>query len=65
MQRIFIKKRLVFRVESVFRVKHFTTWSINPLNEVRKSQMLPDHIALLRLRQKKQRVRVGGGYVEK
>jgi hypothetical protein len=51
MQSIFIKKCFLFTVESVCRLKRFATWSRNSLKDVRKSQMMPDHVALLRLRQ--------------
>jgi hypothetical protein len=49
---MFIKKCYLFAVASVFRVKQFTAESRNFLKDVRKSQMLPGQVALLRLRQK-------------
>jgi hypothetical protein len=52
MRRIFIKKSFVVMVGSVYRVKRFTTRSRNYLKDVRKSQVMPDQVALLRLRQK-------------
>jgi hypothetical protein len=52
MQRIFIRKCFLFTVGCVCRIQHFTTGSINPLKDVRKSEMMPDQVALLRLRQK-------------
>jgi hypothetical protein len=51
-QRIFIKKYFLFTVGSVCRVKRFTNGSRNSLKGVRKLQMMPDHIALVKLRQK-------------
>jgi hypothetical protein len=45
-------KYFLFTVEYVCRVKRFTTWSRNSLKDVRKSQMMPDYFAMLRLRQK-------------
>jgi hypothetical protein len=53
MQKIFVKKCVMFTVGSVCRFKLFTTGSRNSLKDVRKSQMMPDQVALLRLRQKK------------
>jgi hypothetical protein len=44
MQRIFIKKCLLFTVRSVCRVKRFRTGYINSLKDVRKSQMMPDQV---------------------
>jgi hypothetical protein len=80
MQRIFIKKRFVFTVGNVCRVKCFTTGSRNCLKDVRKSQMLPDQVRKW-LRQQSEDfyaagfdalvkrwdkcVSVGGGYVGK
>jgi hypothetical protein len=52
MLRIFIKKYFLFTVGSVYGVKRFTAGSRNSLKDVRKSQILPDQVALLRLRQK-------------
>jgi hypothetical protein len=43
-QRIFIKKFFLFTVESVFHIKQFTTGLSNSLKDVRKSQMMPDHV---------------------
>jgi hypothetical protein len=50
--KIFINKRVLFTVGSVCRVKRLTTESRNYLKDVRKSQMIPEQVALLRLRQK-------------
>jgi hypothetical protein len=47
MQGIFVKKRFLFTVEIVCSVKRFTTGSRNSLKDVRKSQMMPDQVALL------------------
>jgi hypothetical protein len=44
LQRIFIKKRFLFNVGNVCRVKRFTTGSGNSLKDVRKSQMMPDQV---------------------
>jgi hypothetical protein len=79
-QRIFIKKYFMFTVGSVCRVKPFTAGSINSLEDVRKSQMMPD-LVRKGLRQQLRDfcaagfdalvkrwdkcVSVGGGYVEK
>jgi hypothetical protein len=52
MQRIFINKYVLFMVESVCRIKRFTTGLKNSLKDVRKRQLMPDQAALLRLRQK-------------
>jgi hypothetical protein len=52
MQRIFLKKGILFMVGSACCIKQFTTGSRNSLKSVRKSQMMPDHVALLRLRKK-------------
>jgi hypothetical protein len=52
MQRIFLKKCFLFTVGSVSRLKRFTTESRNSLKDLRKPQMMPDQVALLRLRQK-------------
>jgi hypothetical protein len=49
---IFTNKSFVFTVGSVCRVKRFTTGSRYSLQDVRMSQMMPDQVALLRLRQK-------------
>jgi hypothetical protein len=49
MQMIFIKKCFLFTVGSVCRVKRFTTGSGNSFKDVRKSQTIPDQVALLRL----------------
>jgi hypothetical protein len=54
-QRMFIKKCFLFTVGSVSRVKRLTTGSRNSLKDVRKSQMMPDQVALLRLREKQLR----------
>jgi hypothetical protein len=45
------KKRFLFTVGSV-RVNQFTIGSRNSLKDVRKSQTMPGHVALLRLSQK-------------
>jgi hypothetical protein len=55
LQKTLIKKCFLFTVESVCRVKLFTTMSRNSLKDVRKSQMMPDQVAMLRLRQKQLR----------
>jgi hypothetical protein len=47
------KNVFLFKVRSVFRAKQSTTGSRNSLMDVRKSQMMTDQVALLRLRQKK------------
>jgi hypothetical protein len=52
MQRIFIKKCFMFTGRSFCGVKRFTTRSRNSLKHFRKSQMMPDHVCLLRLRHK-------------
>jgi hypothetical protein len=80
MQRIFIKKCLLFTVESVCRVKQFTTGSRIPLKDVRKSQMMADQVRKWLRQQAKhfyaagfdvltkrwnKCINVGGGYVEK
>jgi hypothetical protein len=39
-----MKKYLVFTVGGVYRVKRFTTGSRNSVNDVRKSQMIPDQL---------------------
>jgi hypothetical protein len=52
MQRIFINKFSLFTVGSVCRVKQFTTDLRNSLKDVRKSQMMPVQLTLLKLRQK-------------
>jgi hypothetical protein len=80
MQRIFIKECFLFTVERVYRVKRFTTGSINYLKDVRKSQMMPDQIRKCPRQQSKhfyaagfdalvkrwdKCISVGGGYVEK
>jgi hypothetical protein len=52
MQRIFIKKYFLFMVGSACRAKQFTSGSRNSLKDVPKPQMMPDQVALLRLRQK-------------
>jgi hypothetical protein len=51
-QRIFIKKCFLLKFGSVCRIKRFTTGSRYFLMDIRKSQMMPDKVALLRLRQK-------------
>jgi hypothetical protein len=51
-QLIFVKKRFLFSVESIFRIKRFTIAPRNCLKVVRNSQTMPDQVALLRLRQK-------------
>jgi hypothetical protein len=43
-KRIFIKKRFLFAVGNVCRVKRFTSGSRFSLKDVRKSQMMPDHV---------------------
>jgi hypothetical protein len=52
LQMIFIKKFFLFTVGSAFRGKRLKTGYRNSLKDVRKSQMRPDHVALLRLQQK-------------
>jgi hypothetical protein len=44
MQRIFIKNCFLFTVDSVCRVKRFTTGLRNSLKDFRKSQMIPEQI---------------------
>jgi hypothetical protein len=44
MQRIFIKKRFLFTVGSVCRVKRFTVGSMNSLKDFRKSQIIRDQV---------------------
>jgi hypothetical protein len=44
MQRMFIKKFFLFTVGSVCRIKRYTTGSINPLKDVRKSQIVSDQV---------------------
>jgi hypothetical protein len=80
MQRIFIKKFLLFTVGTVCRVKRFTTGSRNSLKDVRKSYMMPDQARKWLRQQSKdfcaagfdapvkrcdKCIRVGGGYVKK
>jgi hypothetical protein len=76
MQRIFRKKCSLCAVGSVCRVKRFTTWSRNSLNDVRKSQMMPDQVRKWPRQQSKdfcsagfgalvKCINVDGGYVEK
>jgi hypothetical protein len=80
MQRLFINKCFLFTVGSVCRIKRFTTVSRNSLNDVRKSQLMPDQVWKLLRQQSKdfyapgfdalvKRLNkcnsVGGGYVEK
>jgi hypothetical protein len=80
MQRIFIKKRFLFTVGSVYRVKRFTTRPRNCLNDVRKSQMIPYQVPKWLRQQPKdfcaagydalvkrwnKCINVGVGYVEK
>jgi hypothetical protein len=55
MRRIFIKKCFLFTTGSVCHVKLFTTGSRNSLKDVQKSQIMPDEVALFRLRQKQLR----------
>jgi hypothetical protein len=43
-QRIFINRSFLFKMGSVWRVKRFATWSRMYLKDVRKSQMMPDHV---------------------
>jgi hypothetical protein len=52
MQMIFIKKYFLLKVGSVCSVKRFTTGSRSSLKDFRKSQMMPDQVAMLRLGQK-------------
>jgi hypothetical protein len=52
MYRIFTQKYFLFTVGSVCHVKRSTAGLRNSLKDVRKSQMMPDQVALLRLRQK-------------
>jgi hypothetical protein len=54
MQRVIIKKCFFFTAESVCRVKRFTTASRNSFKDVRISQVMPDQVALLRMRKKQQ-----------
>jgi hypothetical protein len=44
MQRMFIKKYFLFIVAIVCRVKQLKTGSRNSLEDVRKSQMMPDQV---------------------
>jgi hypothetical protein len=53
MQRILMKKSFLFTVGNIRRVKRFKTRYRNSLKDVRKSQMMPDQVALLKLRQSK------------
>jgi hypothetical protein len=46
------KEMFVFMVGSVCRLKRFTTGSRNSLGDVRKLQLMPNQVALLRLREK-------------
>jgi hypothetical protein len=46
------KKYFLFMVGSVYWMKQFTTGSRNSIKDVREPQMMPDPVALLRLRQK-------------
>jgi hypothetical protein len=50
---IVIKRRFLFTVWSVCRLKWFLAGSRNSLENVRKSQMVPDQVGLLRLWQKR------------
>jgi hypothetical protein len=43
-KRIFTKKYFPFKVESICRLKRFTTESRNSLRDVRKSQIMPDQV---------------------
>jgi hypothetical protein len=43
-KRIFVNKYLLFTVGSVCGVKRFIAGSKNSLKDVRKSQMLPNHV---------------------
>jgi hypothetical protein len=52
MQRILVEKCFLFTLGSVCRVKRFTTGSIDLLKDVRKKQIMPDQVALFRLRYK-------------
>jgi hypothetical protein len=47
-----IHKEMLFSVGNVCHLKRFTTGLRNSLNDVRKSMMMTDRVALLRLRQK-------------
>jgi hypothetical protein len=49
----------IIKVGSVCRVKRFTAWSRNSLKDDRNSQMMPDQVALLGLRQKQRLLRCG------
>jgi hypothetical protein len=51
-RRIFIKKRILFTVRSVCRVKRFAVGLRDSFQSFRTSQIMPDQVALLRLRQK-------------
>jgi hypothetical protein len=53
MQGIFIKNFFLFTVGSICRVKRFTTGSRNSLEDVRKSQMMPDQLRKLLTQQSK------------
>jgi hypothetical protein len=70
----------LFTVESVCRIKQFTTGPINSLKDVKKSQMMPDQVRKWLSQQSKdvyaadfdalvkrwdKCINVGGGYVEK
>jgi hypothetical protein len=48
MKRTFLKKCFQFTVGSTCRVKRFTTGFRNSLKDVRKSQMIPEQVALVR-----------------
>jgi hypothetical protein len=59
MQRIFTKKCFLFTVGSVCHVQRFTTGSRNSLKDVRKSQIMPEQIAPLRMQQKQRFLHCG------
>jgi hypothetical protein len=52
MQRIYVNKSFLFKMRSVCRVERFTTGLRNSLKDIRKSRLMSDQVALLRLRQK-------------
>jgi hypothetical protein len=58
------KKYFLFTVGSVSPVKQFATAMGNPLNDVRKSQIMPDQVRKW-LRQQSQYFYTGGGFAEK
>jgi hypothetical protein len=53
MQRISVRKCVIFTLGSVFGIKLFTAWSRKSLMDVRKLQMIPDHVQNLLRQQSK------------